>query len=91
MSTYGLPDPIQPQPWQVDALCAQVDPETWFPPPGASPDEAIMICHRCPVLAACKEWVMGVETGQPPRARHGIYAGMTATERAEAETREVAA
>ena len=31
MSTYGIPAPIKPQPWQVDALCAQVDPELWFP------------------------------------------------------------
>ena len=22
MSTYDTPDPIKPQPWQVDALCA---------------------------------------------------------------------
>ena len=30
MSTYDIPAPIEPQPWQKDALCAQVDPELWF-------------------------------------------------------------
>ena len=31
MSTYDPPAHIKPQPWQVDALCAQVDPDLWFP------------------------------------------------------------
>ena len=31
MSTYDIPAPIKPQLWQKDALCAQVDPELWFP------------------------------------------------------------
>ena len=81
MSTYGIPAPIKPQPWQVDALCAQADPEAWLPPQGGSPDEAVMICHRCPVIADCREYALEAEGSQHWRTRYGIYGGLLPVER----------
>ena len=86
MSTYGIPSPIEPQPWQKDALCAQVDPELWFPdgsaPHGSqSTQDAIAICHRCPVIADCLEYALEAEGSQHWRTRHGIYGGLRPVER----------
>lgn len=37
------------------ALCAQVDPEAWFPEKGGSNANAKMICNRCPEIEKCLE------------------------------------
>lgn len=59
------------------ALCAQTDPELFFPEAGRR-DMAInakKVCADCEVRTACLEWA--VETGQ----HHGIYGGLTPFER----------
>ena len=86
MSTYGLPAPIKPQPWQVDALCAQVDPELWFPdgsaPHSSQPtQDAIAMCHRCPVIADCRAFAMAAEASKHWKNRYGIYGGLLPIER----------
>ena len=86
MSTYDLPAPIEPQPWQMDALCAQVDPELWFPD-GSAPhslqptQDAIAMCHRCPVQQHCLECALEAEGPQHWKSRHGIYGGLLPVER----------
>ena len=86
MSTYDLPAPIKPQPWQVDALCAQVDPELWFPdgsaPHGSqSTQDAIAMCHRCPVQQRCLAYAMAAEAGKYWKNRYGICGGLLPIER----------
>jgi WhiB family redox-sensing transcriptional regulator len=59
-----------------EALCAQSDPEAWFPELGSTNRYAIKVCHRCPARAECLTWA--INTGQ----QHGIWGGTTPHERA---------
>lgn len=67
--------------WPSEALCAQVDPELWFPEKGqtAQAQAAKRICRRCPVQAECLAGAL---------ARHeqdGIWGGLTYYERLDLE------
>jgi len=55
------------------ALCAQVDPDLWFPRVGQGDKStaAIAICNECPVKDACLQYVL--ENGE----EHGIWGGTT--------------
>ena len=44
------------QEWQEQALCAQTDPEAFFPEKGGSTREAKRICQACAVR---DEWYLG--------------------------------
>ena len=57
------------------ALCAQSDPEAWFPDTGGSNRYAIKICRRCPAQADCLTWA--IQT----RQEHGIWAATTPRQR----------
>lgn len=60
------------------ALCAQVDPDLWFPDKGASlvdVQKARNVCQACPVRDACLEWALATNE------RNGIWAGTTAYQR----------
>jgi WhiB family redox-sensing transcriptional regulator len=70
MSTF----PESP-PWMVDGLCAQTDPESFFPEKGGSTREAKSICARCPVAAECLDWALEHEE------RFGIWGGLSERER----------
>ena len=61
--------------WQDHALCAQVDPELWFPEEGQSGRPAKLICRRCPVQAECRDAALA----QPER--YGIWGGVSYKER----------
>lgn len=41
------------------ALCAQVDPELWFPEKGGTVTAAKRICHDCPLREACLQEALG--------------------------------
>jgi WhiB family transcriptional regulator, redox-sensing transcriptional regulator len=41
--------------WQERALCAQTDPEAFFPEKGGSTREAKRVCLSCEVRAECLE------------------------------------
>ncbi|QRN80660.1 MAG: WhiB family transcriptional regulator, partial [Nocardiopsis sp. BM-2018] len=41
--------------WQERALCAQTDPEAFFPEKGGSTREAKKVCQSCEVRAECLE------------------------------------
>jgi WhiB family transcriptional regulator, redox-sensing transcriptional regulator len=69
--------------WQSHALCAQVDPDAWFPEEGARSDAIKRVCQRCPVRAECLADAL---------ARHdtnGIWGGLSYTERLALRTRPV--
>ncbi len=64
------------QSWRTRALCAEVDPELFFPTaPGRPPQYLRQICFRCQVRPQCLEYA--IETKQ----EHGIWGGMTESER----------
>lgn len=62
---------------RVDAegLCAQTDPEAFFPELGGSYLPAKAVCRRCTVRPDCLMWAL--ETGE----RHGIWGGVSDRER----------
>jgi WhiB family redox-sensing transcriptional regulator len=74
-----------PGPWIVSGLCGQVAPELWFLEHGADSNAVKAICGRCPVIAACLAWA--IDTDQ----LHGIWGGMTRTERIREVARRRAA
>lgn len=61
--------------WMADGLCAQVDPELFFPEKGGSPVEAKQVCDRCAVRAEC------LEAALARRERYGVWGGMSERER----------
>lgn len=69
------------------AACATpgVDPEMWFDDrgPGFRDSVAVAksICRTCPVRLACLEHAIAYERGAHPKARHGIFGGLTPSER----------
>lgn len=72
-ATHGLTR--DDQPWAVDALCAQTDPEAFFPDRGGSTREAKSICASCTVAAECLDYALANEE------RFGIWGGLSERER----------
>ena len=54
--------------WQERALCAQTDPEAFFPEKGGSTREAKKVCLSCDVRSECLEYALGHDE------RFGIWA-----------------
>ena len=73
------------QPWVDEALCAQTDPEAFFPEKGGSTRIAKATCARCFVQAECLDWALttnerfGIWGGLSERERRAISAGTTTT------------
>ena len=61
--------------WQTDALCAQTDPEAFFPEKGGSTREAKKVCKSCDVRSECLEYALGHDE------RFGIWGGLSERER----------
>lgn len=61
--------------WHKGALCAQTDPELFFPEKGAGLNVALAICHRCPVRLDC------LETALRDNEMHGVWGGMSEHQR----------
>lgn len=73
------PDDADDQGWQDRALCAQTDPEAFFPERGGSTREAKRVCRACEVKAECLDYALG--NGE----RFGIWGGMSERERRRLE------
>jgi WhiB family transcriptional regulator, redox-sensing transcriptional regulator len=80
----GVPGVRRPRPvdddenalgWQVDALCAQTDPEAFFPEKGGSTRDAKKICTTCEVKSECLEYALQNDE------RFGIWGGLSERER----------
>ncbi len=71
----GDPDGIEEHDWQERALCAQTDPEAFFPEKGGSTREAKRICSGCDVRAECLEYALAHDE------RFGIWGGLSERER----------
>jgi len=61
--------------WQTDSLCAQTDPEAFFPEKGGSTRDAKKICTSCEVRNQCLEYALKNDE------RFGIWGGLSERER----------
>ena len=61
--------------WQADSLCAQTDPEAFFPEKGGSTRDAKKICASCEVRTECLEYALANDE------RFGIWGGLSERER----------
>jgi len=61
--------------WQDRALCAQTDPEAFFPEKGGSTREAKRVCAKCEVREPCLEYALDHDE------RFGIWGGMSERDR----------
>lgn len=69
--------------WQDQALCAQTDPEAFFPEKGGSTREAKRVCESCEVRSECLEYALANDE------RFGIWGGMSERERRRLKKRVV--
>ncbi|WP_418276162.1 WhiB family transcriptional regulator [Isoptericola jiangsuensis] len=69
--------------WQERALCAQTDPEAFFPEKGGSTREAKKVCTSCEVRAECLDYALENDE------RFGIWGGLSERERRKLKRRAV--
>jgi WhiB family redox-sensing transcriptional regulator len=69
------PEDVEDLSWQDRALCAQTDPEAFFPEKGGSTREAKKICSSCPVRSECLSYALAHDE------RFGIWGGLSERER----------
>jgi WhiB family redox-sensing transcriptional regulator len=74
-ASFALASPAPDDQWQERALCAQTDPEAFFPEKGGSTREAKRICLGCEVRDACLEYALAHDE------RFGIWGGLSERER----------
>lgn len=72
-----------PLSWQDRALCAQTDPEAFFPEKGGSTREAKKVCASCDVRSECLEYALENDE------RFGIWGGLSERERRKLKRRAV--
>jgi WhiB family redox-sensing transcriptional regulator len=61
--------------WRATALCAQTDPELFFPEKGGSIKEAQRVCSSCEVRAECLDYALAHDE------RFGVWAGLSPEQR----------
>jgi WhiB family redox-sensing transcriptional regulator len=69
--------------WQADSLCAQTDPEAFFPEKGGSTRDAKKVCGSCMVRSECLEYALENDE------RFGIWGGLSERERRRLRKRAV--
>lgn len=82
LGTRGLDDD-SPQSWHERALCAQTDPEAFFPEKGGSTREAKRVCVGCEVRTECLEYALSNDE------RFGIWGGLSERERRKLKRRAI--
>ena len=83
LSLFGTPEDDGLMGWQERALCAQTDPEAFFPEKGGSTREAKKVCTGCDVKAECLEYALANDE------RFGIWGGLSERERRKLKKRAV--
>lgn len=71
-----------PPDWQARALCAQTDPDAFFPEKGGSTRQAKRICQSCEVKGECLEYALDHDE------RYGIWGGLSERERRKLKKRQ---
>ena len=69
--------------WQDRALCAQTDPEAFFPEKGGSTREAKRVCLTCEVRTECLEYALSNDE------RFGIWGWLSERERRKVKKQAV--
>jgi len=64
-----------PPAWMTGGVCAQVDPELWFPEKGGSTRQAKALCARCPVHPECLAYALVHDE------RFGVWGGASERDR----------
>jgi WhiB family transcriptional regulator, redox-sensing transcriptional regulator len=80
---FLLDGDIEDAGWQERALCAQTDPEAFFPEKGGSTREAKKVCLTCDVRNEC------LESALMNDERFGIWGGLSERERRKLKKRAV--
>jgi WhiB family redox-sensing transcriptional regulator len=71
----GAPEQTE---WMLDGLCAQTDPEEFFPGKGSDVRAAKAVCAGCPVLNTCRAYALdrpnlsGIWGGTSERERKAL-------------------
>lgn len=79
-------------PWMDKALCAQTDPEAFYPEKGGSTREAKRVCATCLVATECLDWALtndesfGIWGGLSERERRKLKSTITGTKPANGNT-----
>ena len=63
------------EPWLDNAMCANMEPAIFFPPPKANNGPAKSICYQCPVRNDCLNYAL------QHNIREGVWGGMGERER----------
>lgn len=61
--------------WTDEAICAQVEPDLWFPHAGENTNDPKQVCAGCPVRVKCLQHALDNDE------RWGVWGGLTASER----------
>lgn len=61
--------------WQDLALCAETDPEIFYPEKGGGTRAAKQVCRACPVRTPCLEFALEHDE------RWGVYGGLSPNQR----------
>jgi WhiB family transcriptional regulator, redox-sensing transcriptional regulator len=80
---FAAVDDEGPLSWQERALCAQTDPEAFFPEKGGSTREAKKVCGSCEVRSDCLDYALANDE------RFGIWGGLSERERRKLKRRAV--
>lgn len=70
--------------WQRDSLCAQTDPEAFFPEKGGSTRDAKKVCTGCEVRENCLLYALENDV------RFGIWGGLSERERRKLKNKQAA-
>ena len=79
----GIGAEADAQSWQEQALCAETDPEAFFPEKGGSTREAKRVCLTCDVRGDCLEYALHNDE------RFGIWGGLSERERRKLKKKAV--
>lgn len=71
----ATPVPAEDYDWRKDGLCAQTDPEAFFPEIGGSSVPAKRICNTCEVSEQCLAYALMNDE------KFGIWGGLSPQER----------
>jgi len=74
-SKVESPQPYNDLSWQDDSLCAQTDPEAFFPEVGGSSADPKKVCAKCDVGLQCLHFALATDE------KSGIFGGMTYLQR----------
>jgi WhiB family redox-sensing transcriptional regulator len=77
------PDIEEVEDWQERAMCAQTDPEAFFPEKGGSTREAKKVCLGCEVTEQCLRYALVHDE------RFGIWGGLSERQRRRLKKRSV--